>query len=213
VGTSTGTAAVNDTTKNWPVNYFSGKRYKITAGTVSTGGIENSITSNAANQLLFSVANNTDTTSVYAILAIPTRGTGTGLIFTKGSTRPEFKDKLASFRGGNSNTFDFFDLSTEKWAFGRFFTGQDEIYTQGTSYAYNGEDLIFINIGLVNQPSRIIAYDISKNKTIGIATTSWQHSSAINGDITTHFKSLDGVNEWIYLQQMTGTLSTRILLF
>jgi hypothetical protein len=47
-------------------------------------------------------------------------------------------------RGGGSNTADILDLTTGKIAYGNFFSPQQETFTTGTQYAYDGADTLYV---------------------------------------------------------------------
>lgn len=206
------TTPVTDTTKLWAVNQLAGKRFRITGGTGL--GQETSVTSNTATAITSGALTATDTSSTYAILGIPPRGAGTQLIWTWGSSNVAFKGRyLYSPRGGASNTMDVYDIPTGKWLYGNFMQPQAELFTTGSSYAYDGTDLILMSRSVSSGPNRIFAYDIVKNRVVGSRTTTVTQNTVHIGNLMEIVTSpVDGY-DYVYCLQNTGTLLSRSLVF
>lgn len=206
-----GTATIADNTKpTWPVNIWAGKTVKITGGTaVSTLG---TISASAANTLTVTVT--TDTTSTYAIPAIPSRGVGTQFMWNWGQSDNTKRGRyIYSPRGGGSNTMDIYDVVLGRWIFGIFLLPQNEGYTTGSSYAYDGHDTIYLSRSAANQPIRIFEYDLANNAINGSKTTTWLQGTVTIGNFMELMETPDGSIEFIYVLQNTGTLLSRAMIF
>lgn len=202
---------VTDTTKNWAVNQWAGKRIRYTAGTnVSTEG---AVVSHTATAITTAAAYTTDTTTVYAILSIPVRGAGIDLIWTWGTTDTARKGReIFSPRGGGSNTFDIYDIPTGRWKFGLQFAPQNEGFTTGSNYTYDGADTIFASRSATGTPIRILEVNVKTGKITGSRTTTFLQGTATIGNMMETTITPDGV-EFLYILQNTGTLFARSMLF
>ena len=199
------------TTKNWVVNQWAGKRVKIIGG--ANLGQEANIASNTATALTTSAITAPDATSVYAILGIPIRSSGIEMIWNWGSSDSATRGRYLYLpRGGSSNTFDIYDVTTTRWTYGYFFTPQAELFAIGSSYAYDGADTIYLSRTAANTPIRIFAYNIVTNMIKGGATTTWLQGTVHIGNAMEVVTSTDGY-DYLFVLQDTGTLFSRALLF
>jgi hypothetical protein len=212
LATAGGTTGITEaTTKNWIVNQWAGKRVRFTGGTAA--GQEATIASNTATAITTGTITATDATSTYAILGIPARSTGIELIWNWGSSDPATKGRHFYLpRGGNSNTFDIYDITTSKWTYGYFFSPQADLLNTGSSYAYDGADTIYMSRAATNVPIRIFAYDVIKNTVKGAATTTWLQGTIHIGNALEIVTTTDGY-KYMYVLQDSGTLFSRALLF
>lgn len=207
----TTTTITEATNKNWATNQWAGKRVRITSGTGL--GQEATITSNTTTALTTGNITAPDTSSAYAIVSIPPRGAGIDLIWVWGATDPDKKGRYMYFpRGGGSNTFDVYDISSQNWEFGIQFSPQNEVFTTGSSYTYDGKDTIYAGRSATGLPIRIMALDINNNKLVGGFTTTFLQGTATIGNMMETVMSPDGV-EYIYVLQNTGTLFARAMIF
>mgnify|MGYP000867147789 CR=1 FL=1 len=205
IATSGSTTTIVDTTKNWKVNQWAGKRVRLTGG--STQGLELAITSNTATTLTFAATNASDATTQYTILGIPPRGAGMGLVFAYGNSNGRY---LWNFRGANLATqFDRYDITTDIWQYGNFIPPQTEALTTGTMYAYDGVDRVYINI---NASARIAYFDLSKREVINSGTIPFGHSTAILGNRMDIVYTADGL-KFLYVMRHSGNEMFRTLLF
>lgn len=208
----TTTPITETTTKNWVTNQWAGKRLRTTGGTAP--GQEATITSSTATALTTAALTATDATTTYAILSIPPRGAGIELVWNWGSTDQNIRGRYLFYpRGGGSNSADIFDIRTGKWIFGYFFSPQSELFTTGSSYAYDGVNTIYASRSAANLPIRIFAYDINTNSLKGSMTTTFLQSTSHIGNLMEVVASPDGTLEYIYCLQNTGTLLCRGLIF
>jgi hypothetical protein len=208
---SSTTSVTEATTKNWIVNQWAGKRLRIVAGTGM--GQETTIASNTATVLTTATITAGDTTSVYAILGIPARGAGIQLIWAFGHSDLTTTGKyIFCPRGGGSNTTDLYDITTEKWIYGYFFSPQQEVMSTGTQYAYDGADTIFFTKDVVNVNSRVFAYDLTKNTVNNIGATPYAMSTLVIGNRMEILETEDGL-KYLYIMRHTGQEMWRVLLF
>ena len=188
-----------------------GKRVRVTGGT--SPGQEATVASNTATALTTGTITLPDTTSTYAIVGIPARGAGIELLWNWGCSDSTIKGKYIYLpRGGASNTFDIYDITTNRWTYGYFFTPQAETFTTGSSYAYDGADTIYLSKSATGVPIRIFGYNVVTNSAKGGGTTTWLQGTAHIGNLLEIVTSTDGYS-YIFALQNTGTLFSRALLF
>ena len=197
------------TTKNWAVNQWAGKRVRYTAGT--NIGIEGAIASNTLNSITTAVAYTTDTTTAYAILSIPVRGSGIELLWAHGATDGNKGRFMYLPRGGGSNTFDKFDITTGRWTFGLYFYPQNEGFTTGSSFCYDGANVIYMSRSAANVPIRVFGFDVTSQQIIPGFTTTWLQGTVNVGNFMEIVKSSPDNYKYLYTLQNTGTLLSRAL--
>ena len=208
----TTTPITETTTKNWVVNQWAGKRFRITGGT--SLGQETACTSNTNNAITSAALTTTDATSTYAILSIPVRGAGIQLLWTWGASDSNKKGRFIYCpRGSGSNTFDIYNISTGKWIFGYFISPQNELFTTGSSYCYDGVDTIYLSRTVAAYPIRIFKYNINTNILYAVATTTILQSTTHVGNLMEIIDSPSDGFSYIYCLQTTGTVLCRALLF
>lgn len=208
---STTTTFTESTTKNWTVNQWAGKRYKLTGGLGI--GTEFTITSNTATVLTTAVTTAGDATTPYAILGVPARGAGIELIHINGTTDTAKNGKLMfSPRGSLSNTADIYDITTGRWVYGYFFSPQAELPTTGSYYAYDGADTIYFTKTATGVNPRIFAYNITTNTVTGGGQLSDTDLAATIGNRMEIIKTADNL-KFMYWLQNTGTKMFRAMLW
>lgn len=206
------TTPVTDTSKTWVVNQLAGKRFRITGGT--SIGQETSVTSNTSNAITSGALTATDTTSTYAICGIPARGAGTQLIWVWGSSDNATNARLMySPRGGGSNTLDIYDITTGRWTYGIYMQPQGELFNTGSSYSYDGGNIILMSRSVASGPIRVFSYDVTKNKIIGSRTTTITQNAVHVGNLMEIVTSPTDNYDYVYCLQNTGTLLCRSLVF
>ena len=210
-GTSTPTN-ITDTTKNWTTNQWNGKRIRYTAGT--NQGQESQSASNTATTITTG-SFTTDTTTAYAILAIPARGAGIELIHNFGSTDSVKRGRYIYFPrgGGNIGQIDVYDITTEKWIFGSFISPQAEAFQTGSSYAYDGQDKIYATRSSNSSVVKIMQYDLNTNIMDGAMTTTILQNSVHIGNFMEIVRNPTGEYAYLYYLQNSGTLLSRALIF
>jgi hypothetical protein len=205
IATGGSTSTIIDTTKNWKVNQWAGKRVRITGGTGV--GNEIAIISNTSTTLTFATQGFTvDTTTQFTILGIPNRGLSTGLVFGYGANNGRY---LWNIRGGNTSNIDRYDIVTDTWEYGNFIPPQFETFTTGSMYTYDGVDRIYINHNATN---RIYYFDMTKRELVNSGTVPYGHSTAIIGNRMEIINGPDGL-KFLYVMRHTGTEMWRCLLF
>jgi hypothetical protein len=205
IATGGSSSTLIDTTKNWKVNQWAGKRLRIIGGTGQSNEI--AIISNTNNTLTFTIQGFTvDTTTQFTILGIPPRGLSTGLVFGYGANNGRY---LWNIRGGGTSNIDRYDIVTDTWEYGNFIPPQFETFTTGSMYAYDGVDRIYINHNATN---RVYYFDLAKRELVNSGTVPYGHSTAILGNRMEIINGPDGL-KFLYVMRHTGTEMWRCLLF
>lgn len=204
----TTTPVTEATTKNWTTNMWAGKRVRITGGTAL--GQEATVTSNTATALTTAALTLTDTTSTYAILGIPARGSGIQLLWVWGNSDTATRGKYMFLpRGSASNTADIYDITTSRWIYGYFYSPQAETLTTGSMYTYDGVNTIYFQ---KDATGRIFAYNFATNEVSGLGTIPYAHSTAIIGNRMEIIETVDGI-KYLYIMRHTGQEMWRMLIF
>jgi hypothetical protein len=204
IATAGSTSTITDTTKNWKVNQWAGKRLKLTGGTYQSA--ELAILSNTATVITFGVTNTTDATTQYTILGNPNKGLGTQLVWTFGSGNDKY---IWSPRGGSTPSFDVYDITTDTWEYGIFQSPQTEVFTTGSMYAYDGSNRIYVN---QNANNRIYYFDIATRQFVNSGTIPYGHSTAVTGNRMEIVNGPDNL-KFLYVMRHSGQEMFRTLLF
>ena len=209
-GTATAGAltSLTDTSKNWTVNQWAGKRLVITSGTGQRQ--ELAITSNTANVLSFSAASTApDATSTYTILSLANRLAGTQLNWAFGTSTIPKGRYMISQRGGTTNTIDIYDIVTGTWNITYYMGPQSEIFTTGTMTAYDGTDTLYIQ---KDATGRIFAINVNNMSVCGALQLTDLHGGALLGNRMEIITTVDGL-KYLYIMQHSGTKMWRALIF
>ncbi len=194
--------------KNWTTNQWAGKKVKITAGT--NLGQEATVSSNTSGTLTTGTISAPDTTSTYCILGIPSRGAGTQLIWLWGTTDSTSKGKfMLCPRGGASNTADIYDITTGTWNYGYFFSPQQETFTTGSMYAYDGVDTVYMQ---KDATARVYSYNVTTNELASLGTAPYGHGTAVIGNRMEIVETSEGI-KYLYMMRHSGTELWRTLIF
>jgi hypothetical protein len=204
---STTTSITEATSKNWTVNQWAGKRVRITAGTGS--GQEAQVASNTATALTTGTITAGDATSAYAILGIPPRSTGTGLIYPYDTTSDRGR-YLVSVRGGGTNQIDLYDVQTGRWAYGVHFSPQHELFTTGCTYNYLSGNKILLTRSVTGSVVRLLELDLSTRRIVGRGTTTFLQGTVTVGNILEVVTA--GGHSFAYVVQSGGTLMARAVM-
>lgn len=209
--TSGTTTTITDTSKNWVVNQWAGKRVIITAGTGQR--TEVAIASNTANTLTVATITAPDTTTNYTILSVATRGTGTQIAWASNLTDTKTNGNfLISVRGGNTNTIDRYDIPKDRWDNTSIFSPQSELWNTGASYAYDGVDTLYMSLGtLVNDFIYIHALNLVDMQLEGAFQTTAIQGTAHIGNLMTTTTSPDG-GRFLFLALCTSRLMYKALI-
>ena len=208
LSTASSTTTITEaTTKNFVVNQWAGKRVRVTGGTGL--GQESTIASNTATVLTTGTITAGDATTTYAILGIPPRGAGLTVLWAWGNTNTATRGKYFFMpRGANTNQIDMYNICTERYeSISCFRSPQQELWTTGSMYAYDGLDSIYMhNLG------RISVYNLLTNKIDCGFQLAGLHGTALIGNRMEIIEdSLD--NKYLYIMQHSGTVMWRAVIF
>jgi len=207
IATSGALNTINDTAKNWTTNILAGKRVRIIAGTIA--GSEAAITSNTATAITTTIGT-PDATSAYVIYDPPARSTGTSLNWLFGLSNTTNKGKwIISSRGGGSNAFDIYDITTNRWDITPFFDTQTETQSTGSMYTYDGADTLYFTR---DNTGRIFALSLENFTIVPCATTPYAQGTAIIGNRMEVIETEDGL-QYIYVMRHSGQEFWRTLKF
>lgn len=201
------TTTLTDVNKKWKVNQWAGKRVLVTSGLGVTQ--ELTVTSNTATALTFATATAPDNTSTYTILGRPILGAGTCLLWNYSGSIAADRGKLfISARGGNSHTFDIYDLRKQEWKYGLFIQSHGEILGAGSMYVYDGDRVYFQK----DATGRIYYYDFVKNEIKPFATVPYGMGAATLSNKMEIVKTSDGL-KYLYIMRHTGQEMWRTLIY
>lgn len=201
------------TTKNWRTNQWGARKVRITGG--AGGGQEFTVSSNTSTALTFSAAGTTtDTTSTYAILSIPNRNAGIELIWVYGNSDVTKKARYIWYpRGGGTNAFDIYDISTGRWDVGTFISPGGEGFGTGSSYTYDGANIIYAARAIGGSyPLRILALDVNTQRLDGAFQTAQVGGTVHIGNFLEIVDSPDGLS-YIYTIHNSSQLISRALIY
>jgi hypothetical protein len=202
------TSVTEATTKNWIVNQWGGKRVRITGGT--NLGQEATVQSNTATALTTGTITAPDATSTYCIYGIPARGAGIQALWLWGLSVPEIRGKFILVpRGGASNTADIYDITTGTWTYGYHFSPQQETFTTGSMYAYDGHNTIYFH---KDATGRIFSFNFVTEVQRGALQLTDLHGAALIGNRMEIIETEDGL-DFLYLMGHSTTKMYRALLF
>jgi hypothetical protein len=207
-GTTTHTEA---TSKNWVVNQWSGKRFRVTAG----AGLnqEATVVTNTATQITTATLTTTDNTSAYCIYGCPVKGAGFQLIHIFGTTNTSQNGRIMFLpRGASSNTADIYDIPKDRWVYGYLFTPQQELQGTGTKYAYDGVNTVYFSKAVLGANARIFAYNLLTNDIKCVGTAPYNDSTLIIGNRMEIIQTADGL-KYLYIMRDSGAEMFRMLTF
>jgi hypothetical protein len=211
LATAAGTVTtLTDTTKNWGVNQWAGKRIKLISGTGQ--GQEATIASNTATVLTFgavTTAPGTDTN--YVIYAVTPRSTGLQAQWAFGTSDTTLSGKYIWIaQGGGATRFDRLDVTTELWDFGLMFAPQTELLNTGAMYTYDGQDRIYFTIAGVT--CRVFCLNLPTLTVDACGTHPYSDNAATIGNRMEIIKTSDGL-PILYVMRQTAQEMWRMLIF
>lgn len=215
IATAASATTITDSTKNWTVNQWAGKRVRLTSGsqflTAAQVGIESLITSNTATVLTFATVTATLTTEVtYTILGTPAKGAGIQLTWVYGNSVDATKGKFLYLPRGSSNIFDRLNINTGAWETTVFLSPQQESAAAGTMYNYDGTDRIFWTPATATN-ARIYTLNVNTGQVDCIGQPPYGHGAAVIGNRMELITTTDGY-KYLYLMRHTGQEMWRSLL-
>lgn len=203
--TSGSTTTLVDTAKNWVTNQWVNKRVRFIGG--SNQSAEVVITANTNNTLTFGATGTIDATTNYVILGIPARGAGCGFKWTFGNGNDKY---IWMFTGGATNWVQRYNINNQTFDYGFLITNLlGDTFTTNTSYAYDGEDKIYIQW---SNSGSVYVIDIVKRTAEMGSRIPAGNSTAFIGNRMELIKSRDGL-PFLYIPQSNGFLFWRTLLF
>jgi hypothetical protein len=147
-------------------------------------------------------------------LSIPVRGGGTALHWLFNTSDSNFNGKyLFSPRGSTTSQIDFYDISSDKWDFQKFYSPQSDILGIGSSYMYDGIDTIYMIVNpIVNDFIYIYALNVNTMQIDGgFQTTTLQGSTVHIGNMMTIVNSPDG-GKFIFIAVNNSRLMYKTLI-
>lgn len=208
LATSGSTTTIVDTFKNWAVNQWAGKRVRITSGTGYA--LEATISSNTNNTLTISTLSvAVDNTTTYTILGNTVRSTSPSCLWIYGNSNVDTKgNKIIAARGGGSNFFDIYDITTEMWDFTKFVTPQQELLATGTMYCYDDSNRVYFTVASTN---RVFYLDVNTLTVHGCGMTPAQ-GGAIIGNRMEMVTTADGL-KYLYIMKHSDIYMWRSLIW
>jgi hypothetical protein len=200
--------SLTDTTQNWALNAYVGKRVRLVAGVGVT--TEATITANTQTSLTFAAISFTvDTTTSYTILEPTQRGSGCSMIVPRNSTNESLNNNyIYMFRGGATGELGRYNITKEIFEPITFFPFTETL-TTGTSYAYNGGDRIYIQ---KDATGRCYYYDLVLNDMVNSSTTPYSQGTASIGNRMEIITTEDNL-KYLYVIRNGGQEFWRTLLF
>jgi len=202
--TSGSTTTLVDTGKNWVTNQWVNKRLRFIGGGSATNEV--TILSNTATTLTFSTVTAIDNLTNYVIYGPPAKGAGTILKWTWGNGNHRW---LFSPTGGGRLDVNRMDITTGIWDIAYQNSGQGEVFTAGSMWAYDGADRVYVQ---KDQTGRIYYFDMVKREMVNASTIPYGMSTAITGNRMDIIKTVDGL-KYLYVARHNGTEMWRCLLF
>jgi hypothetical protein len=154
-----------------------------------------------------------DTTSTYVIYEIQPRGLGTSLLWVYDGTDIVNKGRyMFSPRGGGSNLFDRYNITTNIWDLAINTQPHTEIFTTGSMYAYDGGDNIIIHRGDAVATMRTLALNINSFQVDVVGMPPYAHGTPLIGNRMEIVTTADGL-DYLYIMRHSGQEMWRTLLF
>ena len=202
--TSGSTTTLVDTGKNWVTNQWVNKRLRFIGGGSATNEV--AITSNTATTLTFAATTAVDNLTNYVIYSNNVRGAGTNLKWTWGNGNHRY---LFAPIGGGSLGMTRFDITVSKWDNFYQNSGQFEVFTTGSMWAYDGGDRVYVQ---KDATGRIYYFDVVKREMVNSGTIPYGMSTVFNGNRMEIIKTEDGL-KYLYIARHNGTEMWRTLIF
>ena len=208
-GTGQSTTALVDTTQNWVVNQWAGRKIRITGG--SGQGTEQTIQANTATTITpnapFTLPVVGQTT--YAILGQATPGTGIEIRHAFGLSDSQQRGKyLVSNRGGGGLGFNRLNLTTDQYE-PIATSPNSETLTTGSMFAYDGVDRLYFT---KEATQRVYYLDLVTQQIHGAGIYPYVPGTATVGNRFEIFTTADGL-KFLWLNRHSNLECFRSLLF
>jgi hypothetical protein len=209
-GVATGTQStttIQDTTKNWAVNIWAGRRVRVLT---SGGPIEVIIASNTSNTLTVATITLPVTlVTQYAILEGNAKGVGTNANWAFGTSLAAYRGRFMWIaRGGGAYGFERLDLTTDRISVVNT-APLSETLTTGSMTAYDGGDRIYFH---KDATQRVMSLDVVTGKINGATMYPYAAPTAIIGNRMEVFTTKDGL-KYIWLNRASFAECFRCLAF
>jgi hypothetical protein len=209
-GVATGTQSVTtiqDTTKNWAVNIWAGRRVRVLT---SGGPIEVIIASNTSNTLTVATITLPVTlVTQYVILEGNAKGVGTNVNWAFGTSLAAYRGRFMWIaRGGGAYGFERLDLTTDRISMVNT-APLSETLTTGSMTAYDGVDRIYFH---KDATQRVMSLDVVTGKINGATMYPYAAPTAIIGNRMEVFTTKDGL-KYIWLNRASFAECFRCLAF
>ena len=133
------------------------------------------------------------------------------LIWAWGNTDANDRARyIYSPRGGGTNQIDVYDISHGERKTGKPTSPQGELFTTGSSYAYDGADTILLSRSALGASIMIMALDLKTMRMSTKMSTAFLQGTVHVGNF---MEVAGGNNEFVYVLANTGTVFARALLF
>ena len=205
-GTATSGSATTlvDTAKNWVTNQWANKRLRFVGGAAVTNEV--SIISNTSNTLTFATTTAVDNSTNYVIYGKSPDGAGMTLKWMWGNGNHMY---LFNARGSASTFVNLFNITTGKYDFNMGISGQGEVFTTGSMWAYDGGNRIYAQ---KDATGRIFYFDMVKREMVNSGTIPFGMSTAFVGNRMEIIKTEDGL-KYLYVARHNATEMWRTLVF
>jgi hypothetical protein len=209
-GVATGTQSITtiqDTTKNWVVNIWAGRRVRILT---SGGPIEVTVASNTSNTLTVSTITLPVTlVTQYAILEGNAKGVGTNANWAFGTSQSAIRGRyMFILRGGGLYGFERLDLTTDRITVINT-APLSETLTTGSMTAYDGMDRIYFH---KDATQRVYSLDVVTGKINGASMYPYAAPTAVIGNRMEIFTTKDGL-KYLWLNRASFAECFRCLLY
>jgi hypothetical protein len=202
--TSGGTTTLVDTAKNWVPNQWTNKRLRFIGGAAVTNEV--TITGNTSNTLTFAATTAVDSSTNYVIYGKNGDGAGMTLKWMWGNGNHKY---LFNARGSSTSHVNLFNITTGKYDFNMGISGQFEVFTTGSMWAYDGGDRIYAQ---KDATGRIFYFDMVKREMVNSGTVPYGMSTAFVGNRMEIIKTEDGL-KYLYVARHNATEMWRTLIF
>jgi hypothetical protein len=209
-GVATGTQStttIQDTTKNWVVNIYAGRRVRILT---SGGPIEVTVASNTSNTLTVSTITSPVTlVTQYAILEGNAKGVGTNANWAFGTSQSALRGRyMFILRGGGLYGFERLDLTTDRITVINTAPLSETLGT-GSMTAYDGMDRIYFH---KDATQRVYSLDVVTGKINGASMYPYAAPTAVIGNRMEIFTTKDGL-KYLWLNRASFAECFRCLLY
>ena len=204
-GTATGTQSTTqlaDTTKNWPANYWIGKRVRFMSG--QGGYQEAAITGSTATTLTFSALGTAPLTGEtdYCIIEPAVHGAGTNMEWAAANSDPTTAGVyIYIWRCGTSPILDRYNVNTDRLDPVAYFPVVQGGLTTGSMFTYDGKDRIYFT---KDATGYVYYMDVNSLKVDEAGMVPFNMGAAPIGSRIAFVRTVDGLG-YLYVMRHSGT--------